>query len=57
MSNTMATHLEFRFGQLRTEFDEQMGHANAITVHAGADAKSQRRVLLQERELPEHGNS
>ena len=39
-SKEMATHLEFRYGQLRSEFDEQMGHANAIMVHAGADANA-----------------
>ena len=32
MSNEMANHLEFKPGKLRSEFDEQMGHATAIMV-------------------------
>ena len=54
MSNEMATHLEFRYGQLRSEFDEQMGHANAIMVQAGADANahiSQLRLELENAEM------
>ena len=54
MSNEMATHLEFRYGQLRSEFDEQMGHANAIMVHAGADANAhinQVRLELENAEM------
>ena len=38
MSNEAATHLEFRYAQLRSEFNEQMGHASAIMVHVGNDA-------------------
>ena len=54
MSNEMATHLEFRYGQLRSQFDEQMGHANAIMVHAGADANAhinQLRLELENAEM------
>ena len=40
MSNEMANHLEFKYGQLRSEFNEQMGHANAMMVHAGVDANA-----------------
>ena len=50
----MATHLEFRYGQLRSEFNEQMGHANAIMVHAGADANAhinQLRLELENAEM------
>ena len=54
MSHEMATHLEFRYGQLRSEFNEQMGHANAIMVHAGADANAhinQLRLELENAEM------
>ena len=54
LSNEMATHLEFRYGQLRSEFDEQMGPANALMVHAGADAKAhinQLRLELENAEM------
>ena len=54
MSNEMAIHLEFRYGQLRSEFDEQMGHANAIMVHTGADANAhinQLRLELENAEM------
>ena len=40
MSNEAATHLEFQYAQLRTEFNEQMGHASAIMVHVGNDANA-----------------
>ena len=54
MSNEMAaTHLEFRYGQLRSEFDEQMSHANAIMVHAGADANAHINQLRLEMENAE----
>ena len=41
MSNEAASHLEFRYSQLRSEFNEQMGQANAIMVHVGTDANAQ----------------
>ena len=44
MSNDMARHLEFKYGQLRSDFDEQMGHANAIMVHAVVDAQMHRSI-------------
>ena len=34
MSNEMATHLEMRYRQRKSEFDEQMNQANAIMVQA-----------------------
>ena len=40
MSNEMASHLEFRYAQLRSEFNEQVGQANAIMVHVGTDANA-----------------
>ena len=40
MSNEAASHLEFRYSQLRSEFNEQMGQANAIMVHVGTDANA-----------------
>ena len=54
MSNEMANHLEFKYGQLRSEFDEQMGHATAIMVHAGVDANAhinQLRLELENSEM------
>ena len=54
MSNEMANHLEFKYGQLRSEFDEQMGHATAIMVHAGVDANAhinQLRLELENAEM------
>ena len=32
MSHEMDSHLEFKYAQLRSEFNEQIGHANAIMV-------------------------
>ena len=40
MSNEAASHLEFKYPRLRSEFDEQMGQANAIMVHVGTDANA-----------------
>ena len=40
MSNEMASHLEFKYAQLRSEFNEQVGHANAFMVHVGTDANA-----------------
>ena len=40
MSNEAASHLEFRYSQLRSEFNEQIGQANAIMVHVGTDANA-----------------
>ena len=54
MSNEMASRLESRFGQLRSEFNEQMGQANAIMVHVGIDANAnihQRRLELENAEM------
>ena len=53
ISNEMANHLEFKYGQLRSEFDEEMGHANAIVVHAGADANARINQLRLELENTE----
>ena len=50
----MANHLEFKFGQLRSEFDEQMCHATAIMVHVGVDANAhinQLRLELENAEM------
>ena len=41
MSNEMAHHLEYKYGQLRPEFDKQMGHANPIMIYTGMDAGAQ----------------
>ena len=54
MSTEMANHLEFKYGQLRFEFDEQMGLANVIMVHAGTDANAhinQLRLELENAEM------
>ena len=54
MSNEMANHLEFKCGRLRSEIDEQMGHATAIMVHAGVDAianSNQLRLELENAEM------
>ena len=54
MSNEAASHLEFRYSQLRSEFNEQMGQANAIMVHVGADANAhinQLRLELENAEM------
>ena len=54
MSNEAASHLEFRYSQLRSEFNEQMGQANAIMVHVGTDASAhinQRRLELENAEM------
>ena len=54
MSNEAASHLEFRYSQLRSEFNEQMGQANAIMVHAGTDANAhinQLRLELENAEM------
>ena len=54
MSNEAASHLEFRYSQLRTEFNEQMGQANAIMVHVGTDANAhinQLRLELENAEM------
>ena len=54
MSNEAASHLEFRYSQLRSEFDEQMGQANAIMVHVGTDANAhinQLRLELENAEM------
>ena len=53
MSNEAATHLEFQYAQLRTEFNEQMGHANAIVVHFGNDANASINQLRLELENAE----
>ena len=53
MSNEAATHLEFQYAQLRTEFNEQMGHANAIMVHVGNDANASINQLRLELENAE----
>ena len=37
---SMASHLEFIYAQLRSEFNDQIGHANAIMVHLGTDANA-----------------
>ena len=54
MSNEAASHLEFRYSQLRSEFNEQMGQANAIMVHVGTDANAhinQLRLELENAEM------
>ena len=54
MSNEMANHLELKYGRLRSEFNEQMGHANAIMAHAGVDASAhinQLRLELENAEM------
>ena len=54
MSNEAASHLEFRYSQLRSEFNEQIGQANAIMVHVGADANAhinQLRLELENAEM------
>ena len=53
MSNEAATHLEFQYAQLRTEFNEQMGHASAIMVHVGNDANASINQLRLELENAE----
>ena len=54
MSNEAASHLEFRYSQLRSEFNEQMGQANTIMVHVGTDAYAhinQLRLELENAEM------
>ena len=54
MSNEAASHLEFRYSQLRSEFNEQMGQASAIMVHVGNDANAhinQLRLELENTEM------
>ena len=54
MSNEAASHLEHRYSQLRSEFSEQMGQANAIMVHVGTDASAhinQLRLELENAEM------
>ena len=54
MSSEMASHLEFKYAQLRSEFNEQIGHANAIMVHVGTDANAhinQLRLELEDAEM------
>ena len=53
MSNEAASHLEFRYSQLRSEFNEQMGQTNAIMVHVGADANAHINQLRLELESAE----
>ena len=53
MSNEAASHLEFRYSQLRSEFNEQMGQTNAIMVHVGADANAHINQLKLELENAE----
>ena len=53
MSNEAAPHLEFRYSQLRSEFNEQMGQTNAIMVHVGADANAHINQLKLELENAE----
>jgi hypothetical protein len=53
MSNEIAIHLEMRYGQLRSEFDEQMKQANAIMVHAGQGVSAQMNQLRLELESAE----
>ena len=53
MSNEAASHLEFRYSQLRSEFNEHMGQANAIMVHVGADANAHINQLRLESESAE----
>ena len=53
MSNEAASHLEFRYSQLRSEFNEQMGHASAIMVHVGNDANASINQLRLELENAE----
>ena len=60
MSNEMANHLEFKYGQLRSEFDEHMGHATTIMVRAGVDANAhinQLRLELENAEMSANGCS
>ena len=54
MSNEVASHLEYRYSQPRSEFNEQMGQANAIMVHVGTDANAhinQLRLELENAEM------
>ena len=54
MSNEAASHLEFRYSQLRSEFNEQMGQASAIMVHVGTDTNAhinQLRLELENAEM------
>ena len=54
MSNEAASHLEFRYSQLRSEFNEQIGQANAIMVQVGTDANAhinQLRLELENAEM------
>jgi len=54
MSNEAASHLEFGYSQLRLEFNEEMGQANAIMVHVGTDANAhinQLRLELENAEM------
>ena len=54
MSNEAASHLEYRYSQLRSEFNEQMGQANTIIVHVGTDANAhinQLRLELENAEM------
>ena len=54
MSSEAASHLKFRYSQLRSEFNEQMGQANAIMVHVGTDANAhinQLRLELENAEM------
>ena len=54
MSNEAASHLEFRYSQLRSEFNEQMGPANALMLHVGTDANAhinQLRLELENAEM------
>ena len=53
MPNEAAAHLEFRYAQLRSEFNEQMGHASAIMVHVGNDATASINQLRLELENAE----
>ena len=53
MSNEAASHLEFRYSQLRSEFNEQMGQASAIMVHVGNDANAHINQLRLELENAE----
>ena len=54
MSNEAASHLEYRYSQLRSEFNEQMGQASAFMVHVGTDANAhinQLRLELENAEM------
>ena len=53
MSNEAASHLEFRYSQLRSEFNEEMGQASAIMVHVGNDASAHINQLRLELENAE----